>query len=333
MNVKVAVYKGEFMKKAVNWNDLDDQLYKDFWDQNVRQFWVDEEIPVSEDKLLWESDAISAIERDTYEKILAGLTLLDTVQGGDGMPNIAMKTENLHAKAVFTFQAMMEQMHAKSYSTIFSTLSTMTRINELFDWVHENQFMQKKASIVDDYYQQIDSDEDYYLSLAASVMLETFLFYSGFFFPLYMAGQGKLIRSGEIINLIIRDEEVHGKFSGILAQKEFNNFDAETQSKLLDKVQSLMLQLYELEISYTTELYSELGLVEEVLTYVKYNADRALENLGLEKYFGISRENVNPLVINGIDTTTKNHDFFSTKGNGYIKSTNIAPIDDNVFNV
>ncbi len=42
------------MKNAVNWNDLDDQLYKDFWDQNVRQFWVDEEIPVSEDKLLWE---------------------------------------------------------------------------------------------------------------------------------------------------------------------------------------------------------------------------------------------------------------------------------------
>lgn len=321
------------MKKAVNWNDLDDQIYKEFWDQNVRQFWVDEEIPVSEDKLLWESDGVSATERDTYEKILAGLTLLDTVQGGDGMPNIAMKTENLHAKAVFTFQAMMEQMHAKSYSTIFSTLSTMTRIDELFDWVHENQFMQQKASIVDQYYQNIDSAEDYYLSLAASVMLETFLFYSGFFFPLYMAGQGKLIRSGEIINLIIRDEEVHGKFSGILAQNELAKFEVPTQAKLKSKVLTLMNELYELEISYTTELYSELGLVEEVLTYVKYNADRALENLGMERYFNVEREDVNPLVINGIDTNTKNHDFFSTKGNGYIKSTNIAPIDDDVFNI
>lgn len=321
------------MKEAVNWNDLDDQLYKDFWDQNVRQFWVDEEIPVSEDKLLWESDAISSQERDTYEKILAGLTLLDTVQGGDGMPNIAMKTENLHAKAVFTFQAMMEQMHAKSYSTIFSTLSTMSRINELFDWVHSNDFMQEKARIVDQYYQNIDSEEDYYLSLAASVMLETFLFYSGFFFPLYMAAQGKLVRSGEIINLIIRDEEVHGKFSGILAQKECAKFDLETQEILKAKVLSLMEQLYALEISYTNELYSELGLVSEVLTYVEYNADRALENLGLEKYFKVEREDVNPMVLNGIDTNTKNHDFFSTKGNGYIKSTNIAPIDDDVFEV
>lgn len=321
------------MKLAVNWNDLDDQLYKDFWDQNVRQFWVDEEIPVSEDKLLWESDAISALERDTYEKILAGLTLLDTVQGGDGMPNIAMMTENLHAKAVFTFQAMMEQMHAKSYSTIFSTLSTMSRIDELFDWVHSNDFMQQKAAIVDTYYQNINTDEDYYLSLAASVMLETFLFYSGFFFPLYMAGQGKLIRSGEIINLIIRDEEVHGKFSGILAQKELDKFDTETQVKLQAKVVELMESLYMLEISYTKELYEELGLEEEVLTYVKYNADRALENLGMDKYFNVEREDVNPLVLNGIDTNTKNHDFFSTKGNGYIKSTNLAPIDDDVFNV
>lgn len=321
------------MKEAVNWNDLDDQIYKDFWDQNVRQFWVDEEIPVSEDKLLWESDQISSVERDTYEKILAGLTLLDTVQGGDGMPNIAMKTENLHAKAVFTFQAMMEQMHAKSYSTIFSTLSTMSRIDELFEWVHENDFMQKKAQIVDKYYQNINSEEDYYLSLAASVMLETFLFYSGFFFPLYMAGQGKLIRSGEIINLIIRDEEVHGKFSGILAQKEITKFDEQTQGNLKATVINLMEELYQLEISYTEELYTELGLVDEVLTYVKYNADRALENLGYDKYFMVSEDEVNPIIFNGINTGTKNHDFFSTKGNGYIKNTNVAEIDDSVFDI
>ncbi len=321
------------MREAVNWNNLEDQLYKDFWDQNVRQFWVDEEIPVSEDKVLWESDAISPLEKDTYEKILAGLTLLDTIQGGDGMPNIAMMTTNLHAKAVFTFQAMMEQMHAKSYSTIFSTLSTMARIDELFDWVHENDFMQSKAEIVASYYEQISSEEDYYLSLAASVMLETFLFYSGFYFPLYMAAQGKLIRSGEIINLIIRDEEVHGKFSGILAQKELDKFDSAHQQKLKEQVISLMESLYLLEIEYTNELYSELGLVDEVLTYVKYNADRALANLGMEAYFNVQASDVNPLVLNGIDTQTKNHDFFSTKGNGYIKTTNVEAIDDSVFDV
>ncbi len=321
------------MKKAVNWNDLDDQIYKDFWDQNVRQFWVDEEIPVSEDKITWDSDELTPKQKDTYEKILAGLTLLDTVQGGDGMPNIAMKTENLHAKAVFTFQSMMEQMHAKSYSTIFSTLSTSTRIDELFDWVHENEFMQKKANIITKYYENINDEEDYYFSLAASVMLETFLFYSGFFYPLYWAGQGKLIRSAEIINLIIRDEEVHGKFSGILAQKELEKYSQEKQEQMQARVLSLMEELYVLEQEYTNELYSELGLYDEVIKYVQYNADRALENLGMNSFFNVKENEVNALVINGINTTTKNHDFFSTKGNGYIKSTNVEAIDDSVFDI
>ncbi len=321
------------MKKAVNWNDLDDQIYKDFWDQNVRQFWVDEEIPVSEDKIIWDSDELSPKQKDTYEKILAVLTLLDTVQGGDGMPNIAMKTENLHAKAVFTFQSMMEQMHAKSYSTIFSTLSTSTRIDELFDWVHENEFMQKKADIITKYYENINDEEDYYFSLAASVMLETFLFYSGFFYPLYWAGQGKLIRSAEIINLIIRDEEVHGKFSGILAQKELEKYSDDKQNIMQSRVLSLMEELYLLEQEYTNELYSELGLYDEVIKYVQYNADRALENLGMTPFFNVKESEVNALVINGINTTTKNHDFFSTKGNGYIKSTNVEPIDDSVFDI
>ncbi len=319
------------MKKAVNWNDLDDQLYKDFWDQNVRQFWVDEEIPVNEDKLFWDSGELTVQQKDTYEKILAGLTLLDTLQGGDGMPNIAMQTENLHAKAVFTFQAMMEQMHAKSYSTIFSTLSTSQRIEELFDWVHENNFMQKKADIIVDYYENINSEEDYYFSLAASVMLETFLFYSGFFYPLYFAGQGKLIRSGEIINLIIRDEEVHGKFSGILAQRELKKYPEDVQKEMQKKVLRLMENLYELEQEYTHELYDELGLYDDVIKYVQYNADRALANMGMDAFFNVHVNDVNPLIINGINTSTKNHDFFSTKGNGYIKSTNVEPIDDSVF--
>jgi ribonucleoside-diphosphate reductase beta chain len=49
------------------------------------------------------------------------------------MPLILEKIDDLHIKAVFSFMGAMEQMHAKSYSTIFSTLSSSERINELFD--------------------------------------------------------------------------------------------------------------------------------------------------------------------------------------------------------
>lgn len=319
------------MKKAVNWNDIDDDIYKQFWDQNVRQFWVDEEIPVSDDKNMWNSGEIKEEYKDAYEKILSGLTLLDTIQGGDGMPNIAMKTENLHAKAVFTFMAMMEQMHAKSYSTIFSTLSTSERIEELFEWVENQEFLQKKAKIIVSFYEKIGEKEDYYFTLCASVLLETFLFYSGFYLPVWLSMQGKLVNSGEIINLIIRDEEIHARFTGIVAQKEFSKFNEQEQQVLKNRIIELLEELYKLEIEYTHLIYDDLEMFDEVITYVKYNADQALNNLGFEPYFNVTERDVNPMIINGINTQTKNHDFFSTKGNGYIKTTNVVAIDDETF--
>ncbi len=319
------------MKKAVDWNNLENDMYKMFWDQNVRQFWVDEEIPVSDDKQDWQSDTLSAEQKDVYEKVLAALTLLDTEQGGVGMPNMVLNIENLHAKAIFSFMGMMEQMHAKSYSTIFSTLSSKERIDELFTWVEEHELLQRKIEIIEEYYENITDAKSMYKALVASVMLETYLFYSGFFYPLWWAGHGKLIKSGEIIALIVRDESIHGVFTGLMAQEELAKVPEVEREQLEIEVYDLLVKLHEIEKEYTKELYGQINLEDEVMCYVEYNADKALMNLGLNPYFNIEEADVNPIVINGINTETKNHDFFSTKGNGYIKTTNTEEIDDSVF--
>lgn len=317
------------IKKAINWNRLSNDYTKTFWDQNIRQFWVDEEISLAEDKKIWPT--LSIEEQTTYEKVLAGLTLLDTEQGGTGMPLIMQHVEDLHAKAVLTFMGAMEQMHAKSYSTIFSTLSTMDRIDELFDWVENNEVLQEKTKIIVDNYTNIVDKKSLYIAMASSVLLETYLFYSGFFYPLYLSGQGKMIGSGEIINLIVRDESVHGLFVGILAQNVLDEIPKNEHKELIDKIYSTMLELFELEKEYTKELYEPIGLHDEVLTFVKYNADKALMNLGLDTYFNIKDEDINPIVLNGLDTETKTHDFFSTKGNGYIKALKHEDLEDDDF--
>lgn len=319
------------IKKAVNWNDKENEKYKIFWDQNVRQFWVDEEIPVSDDKSDWVNGELNDDEKDTYEKVLAGLTLLDTEQGGVGMPNIVLNVDNLHVKAIFSFMGMMEQMHAKSYSTIFSTLSSTNRINELFKWVEDNELLQRKVSIIESYYENITDDKSLFKALCASTLLETFLFYSGFYYPLWWAGHGKLIKSGEIISLIVRDESVHGVFTGIIAQELYETFEPEVKEQLKEDLYRVMLELHAIEVDYTKELYAKLKLDQDVMTYVEYNADKALMNLGFEPYFNIKEEDVNAIVINGINTETKNHDFFSTKGNGYIKTLHVEELTDDIF--
>lgn len=320
--------------RAVNWNKKEDDFSLMFWKQNIAQFWTEEEIAVSSDKNTWVQ--LSKEEQIAYKRVLGGLTLLDTKQGGEGMPLVLVHLENLQAKSVLAFMGAMEEVHAKSYSHIFTTLATEEEIDDIFEWVDSHPLLEKKAGIITSYYRRLLKPEvtkkELYMAMVASVFLESYLFYSGFFYPLYLAGQGKLTASGEIINLIIRDESIHGVFVGILAQQIFTELSAEDQQEVQKETQELLMELYEIEMAYTEEIYTSIGLVEDVNRFVRYNANKGLMNLGLEPKF--EEEEINPIVLNGLRTDTKNHDFFSVKGNGYVKATNVEKLsdDDFVFN-
>ena len=301
--------------KAVNWNKEDDNFTQAFWEQNVKQFWLPEEISVSKDLKNW--NELSERERTLYKRVLAGLTLLDTKQGNNGIPSMMSLTENFQRKAVLSFMGTMEEIHAKSYSSIFTTLLSNREIDELFDWIETEETLQRKAELILEQCENTKDEKSLYLSMVTSVFLESFLFYSGFFYPLFLAGQGKMVASGEIISLILRDESLHGKYIGLLAQEKYNAFSDEVKKELDEKMYEIFNKLMENEMNYTKLIYAESGMENEVINFLKYNANRALENLGFDNYYEV--ETINPIVLNGLSTETKTHDFFSTKGNGYQK--------------
>ena len=301
--------------KAVNWNKEDDDFTQVFWEQNVKQFWLPEEISVSKDIKVWSE--LSNKEKDLYKKVLGGLTLLDTKQGNNGIPSMMSLTDNLQRKAVLSFMGTMEEIHAKSYSSIFTTLLSSDEIEELFNWIETEETLQRKAELILEQYENTTNQKELYLSMVTSVFLESFLFYSGFFYPLYLSGQGKMVASGEIISLILRDESLHGKYIGLLAQEIYENFNSEEKDILKNRMYIILKNLMENEIEYTNKIYDGTNLEDDVIDFLKYNANRALENLGFEKYYEVNE--INPIVINGLSTETKTHDFFSTKGNGYQK--------------
>lgn len=317
--------------RAVNWNKPEDDFSKMFWNQNIQQFWTEEEFPVSTDKNVW--DILTGQEKDIYKKVLGGLTLLDTKQGGEGMPLILLHTTNLQAKSVLAFMGAMEEIHAKSYSHIFTTLCTGTEIDELFAWVDSHPLLTRKAELITGRYLKLFKPQatakELYLAMTASVFLESFLFYSGFFYPLYLAGQGKMTASGEIINMILRDESIHGVFVGLLAQEVRASFSEAELAEAEAEMYELFHELAEIERLYTQEIYTPLGLQDEVLKFVHYNANKALMNLGLEPYF--PDDKINPIVENGLKTESKNHDFFSLKGNSYHRAMHVDRLTDEDF--
>jgi ribonucleoside-diphosphate reductase beta chain len=301
--------------EAVNWNINEDSFTQGFWEQNTKQMWQDKELSPLEDVKAWRS--MSGDEQEVYKMTLGGLTLLDTKQSTVGMPKIAEWIDGLQRQSVLSFMGMMEAIHAKSYSTIFTTLLVKEEINGVFSWVRENKYLQYKAEIITRLYESIFDDKSLYMALVGSVFLESFLFYSGFFYPLYLAGQahGKMIHSGEIINLIIRDEAIHGLYVGILAQEVYARLSAEEQAQVDIEVIELLEDLMKNEMLYTEEVYSRISLDTEVKRFLRYNANKALMNLGRDTHY--EHEDINPIVANGIANTTPTHDFFSTKGSGY----------------
>ncbi len=298
--------------KAINWNNLEDQIDKATWEKLTEQFWLDTRIPLSNDLADWRE--FSAADKDVVAKVFGGLTLLDTLQSQDGIAALKKDIRTQQEEAVFNNIEFMESVHAKSYSSIFSTLNTPKEIAEIFAWTDSNEILQYKAQKINDIYQNGTPLQ----KKVASVFLETFLFYSGFYTPLYWLGHNKLANVAEIIKLILRDESVHGTYIGYKFQLGFNELSEEEQEEFKGWMYELLYDLYENEEKYTHLLYDQVGWSDDVLVFLRYNANKALMNLGMDPLFPDTAEDVNPVVMNGISTSTSNHDFFSQVGNGYL---------------
>ncbi|MCQ9676867.1 class 1b ribonucleoside-diphosphate reductase subunit beta [Corynebacterium sp. BF-R-2] len=299
--------------KAVNWNTVPDEKDSEVWDRLTGNFWLPEKIPVSNDLPSWKT--LTEKEQETTMRVFTGLTLLDTIQGTVGAVSLLPDATTPHEEAVLTNIAFMESVHAKSYSNIFMTLASTPMINDAFRWSEENENLQRKAKIVMSYYRGGDPLK----KKVASTLLESFLFYSGFFLPMHFSSRAKLTNTADIIRLIIRDEAVHGYYIGYKFQQGYKQLSEERQEEMKGYAFDLLYDLYENEIDYTEDLYDELGWTEDVKRFLRYNANKALNNLGFEGLFPADETRVSPAILSSLSPNAdENHDFFSGSGSSYV---------------
>ena len=299
--------------EAINWNSIPDEKDLEVWDRLTGNFWLPEKVPVSNDLPSWKT--LTEKEKETTMRVFTGLTLLDTIQGTVGAISLLPDSQTLHEEAVSTNIAFMESVHAKSSSNIFMTLASTPMINDAFRWSEENENLQKKAKIILSYYK----GDDPLKKKVASTLLESFLFYSGFYLPMYFSSRAKLTNTADIIRLIIRDEAVHGYYIGYKFQQAYKQLDEERQAELKEYTFDLVYDLYDNEIDYTEDLYDDLGWTEDVKRFLRYNANKALNNLGFEGLFPADETRVSPAILSSLSPNAdENHDFFSGSGSSYV---------------
>lgn len=299
------------LTKITNWGRLPDPFDKEIWDKLVSQFWIDTKIPLSNDLKTWET--MSNIEKETTKKVFIGLTALDSVQALVGAHSLRKYALTEHEEHVLNNIAFMESVHAKSYSSIFSTLMSTRDIDETFQWAETSPTLNLKGNLIEEAY---NSGDEHKIRIA-STLLESFLFYSGFFWPLYLSSRRKLTNSADLIKLIIKDESVHGLYIGYKHKQKQQELSETNREFYRVYAIELLMQLFENEIKYTRELYDDLGLTQEVITFLKYNANKAFENLGYEHLYSPEETRVMPSVLTALAPGGESHDFFSGAGSGY----------------
>lgn len=300
--------------RPVNWNRIEDPVDKDVWDRLTTNFWIDTKIPLSNDLPSWRT--MTPDEQDLVMKVFAGLTLLDTVQGTFGAPLMIPDALTPHEEAVLGYITFNEHVHAKSYSSIFSTLADTPRIDAAFEWSETNEYMQYKANRIANYYK----GDDPLKRKSASVVLESVCFFAGFYTPFYFSARGKITNTGDIISLILRDEAIHQYYIGYKYQRMMDNLhlSKEVRQQYEDEFYDFLMDIMDNEFKYTETLYDPLGLTADVKAYLKYNANRALMALGYQALYPRDETKFDAAIMAYMDpTSNQNHDFFSGSGSSY----------------
>jgi len=315
--------------RPVNWNRLQDPKDLEVWQRLTGNFWLPEKVPLSNDISSWNS--LPEDLRQLTVRIFTGLTLLDTVQATVGEVSQIPDGRTEHEQAVYTNISFMQSVHARSYSSVFSTLCSTPEITEAYGWAMRNTVLQQRATKVMKHYYGGDPLK----RKVAATLLSSLLLYAGFYLPLWLSCRAKLMNTADMIRLILRDKAVHGYYSGYKFQRGLDAHP-ERKNELQEFTYSLVDQLLSLEKTYSGELYGDIAVPDDsrksaessftsrpnftgVMAFVYYNADKALMNLGYPALYEDEAERTEPDILAALaPEASETHDFFSGSGASYV---------------
>ena len=137
-----------------------------------------------------------------------------------------------------------------------------------------------------------EGKKDFVRNLVAyNIILEGIWFYSGFMVALSFRQRNLLRNFGSLMDWVVRDESLHLKFGiNLILTVLEENEDLQTE-EFANEIKQMILDGVEMEEAYNRDLLPNgiLGLNSDYINqYVKYLADRRLEELGFGPHYKVS---------------------------------------------
>jgi len=163
-----------------------------------------------------------------------------------------------------------------------------------------------------------EGKKDFVRNLVAyNIILEGIWFYSGFMVALSFRQRNLLRNFASLIDWVVRDESLHLKFGiNLILTVLEENEDLQTE-EFANEIKQMIIDGVEMEEAYNKDLLPNgiLGLNSDYINqYVKYLADRRLEELGFEPHYKVS----NPAKwMAGANDTLQLVNFFEATNTSY----------------
>lgn len=282
----------------VNLHPIRYQWAYDLYQQAVRNTWFPHEIALKEDLADWEQ--MTEDEKHAVKFVMAffnpGELIVNRVLALGVYPYL--KSPECH---LYLAKQMWEEAnHCVAFEYV---LETFPFDRETIYQTHlEVPSMQAKEAYIMRYLKKMTDDrldiesvegkKDFIRNLVAyNIVMEGTWFYSGFMVALSFRQRNQLRNFGSMINWVIRDESLHLKFGINLVHSILEENSELLTEEFAEEIRNIIIEGVELENAYNKDLFPNgiLGLnADYVNQYVQYVADRRLEELGLEKHYGVT---------------------------------------------
>ena len=283
------------------------KLWKQYKDASA-VFWRAEEIDLSKDRNDW--DKLENGEKRFIKYVLAFFAASD----GIVMENLAQRFMNdieiPEARAFYSFQIFIEQIHSETYSLLIDTYIDDDQEKELlFQAAQRLEVVSKKANWA---LRWIGDKSDFAKRLVAFACVEG-IFFSGSFCAIFWLKKRGLMPGLTFSNeLISRDEGMHTDFAVSL-------YEMLNQKLSQEEIELLVGEAVEIEKEFICEALpcSLIGMNAELMgQYIEFVADRLIVQLGYEKKYGVE----NPFEFMELISLRPKTNFFEARVGEYKKA-------------
>ncbi len=295
------------------------------WLTQQRIHWLPEEVPLAEDVKDWRN-SLSKSERNLLTQIFRFFTQADIEVNNCYMKHYTQVFKPIEVQMMLAAFSNIETVHISAYSHLLDTLGMPEEEYSAF-------FKYKEMKDKYDYMQQFGVSTKFDIAMTLAVFgafTEGLQLFASFAMLLNFPRFNKMKGMGQIISWSVRDESLH--CDSII--KLFHTFISENPEVWGDELQRELYKACETIVSHEDsfiDLAFELGPVQgleaaEVKQYIRYIADRRLQQLGLKAIYNVKE---NPLpwldtMLNAVEHTN----FFENRSTEYSKAATQGTWDD-----